>query len=383
MLTYINRSLESTLTRYIGIFPVVGITGSRQSGKSTLLKHLLSNSYSYVSFDDYRFVLQFKDDPEKFFRIYSNRVIFDEVQKVPEIFDYIKIAVDNDRENYGKYILTGSAQFAFLQRTSESLAGRIGLLSLLPFGFSEIPNVNHEMQMTFGSYPELVTRNFIAASDWYSSYLDTYISRDLRTLSNIGDLSDFRKFMQILAGRCAQILNMSDIAHDLGLTVHTVKKWISILEASYIVFLVKPFYKNYGKRLIKAPKIYFYDTGIVNFLLGTDNFPILQKSPLYGPVFENFIVSEILKKEKHLKSNAEIYYYRSNYGLEVDLIVDKKTSKEWIEIKASETYRPAMVSAIEKLMEPGDTGWLLYNGINLPNTENLKISNFREYLLNV
>jgi len=377
---YLTRELETTLQRYLKAFPVVGITGPRQSGKSTLLKHLLNKEYEYVTFDDFRILSILKDDPEKFIRIYSNKVIFDEVHKAPEIFNLIKIAVDNDRDNYGKYIITGSAQFSLMKNASESLAGRIGLLTLLPFQYSEIPNKQHNLSVFKGGYPELVIRNYDFSDEWFSSYLETYLNRDLRLLSNIGDLADYRKLLQLLAGRCSQILNLSEIARDLGVTVTTIKKWISVLEASYTVFLLPPFYKNYGKRVIKSPKIYFYDTGLVSFLLGIDNKVIFEKSAMYGPLFENYIISEIVKKEVHKKSNTNFYFYRSSYGLETDLIIDRKTYKEWIEIKASETFRPQMTTAIETLIEPEDNGFVIYNGKDIPYTGNIKILNYKNYL---
>lgn len=379
MNNYIPRILEVTLEKYLRAFPVVGLTGPRQSGKSTLLKHLLKDKYTYITFDDFKLIALLQDDPEKFMRIYDNRVIFDEVHKAPEIFNLLKIAVDNDRDNYGKYIITGSAQFSFLKGVSESLAGRIGLLSLLPFQFSEIPGKQKKMSIFKGGYPELVIRNYEFYNEWFSSYLDTYLNKDLRSISNIGDLRYFRNLMQILAGRCSQILNMSEIARDIGVTVATVKKWISVLEASYIVFLLPPFYKNFGKRIIKAPKLYFYDTGLVSYLLGIENQTLFENGASFGPLFENYIVSEIMKKEIHAKNNTGLFYFRSNYGLEVDLIIDRKTTKDWIEIKASETFRLQMTAAIESLMEPGDKGFLVYNGKELKYTKEVKILNFKDY----
>jgi predicted AAA+ superfamily ATPase len=171
-------------------------------------------------------------------------------------------------KNYGKFVLTGSSQFAFLKGVSESLAGRIGLLKLLPLEFQEVPSRKRKRSIALGSYPELVTKNFIRSGNWYSSYLDTYLTRDIRTLREIGDMRDFRRCITLLAARAGQILNMSDLSRDIGVTVATIKKWISVLEASYIVFLLPPYYKNQGKRIIKSPKVYFYDTGLVSYLLG-------------------------------------------------------------------------------------------------------------------
>jgi len=192
---YIHRELEKKVTEYLELFPVVGLTGPRQSGKSTMLKKLLSDRYRYVSFDDLNVVDRFHTDPERFVETYSNRVIFDEVQRVPELFSYVKLAVDSDRKNYGKFVMTGSSQFAFMKRVSESLAGRIGLLALLPFQYAEVPARLREASMYEGSYPELVERKYRGAFDWYTSYLDTYLTRDVRDLREIGDIRDFRRFI--------------------------------------------------------------------------------------------------------------------------------------------------------------------------------------------
>ncbi len=377
---YIPRTLEPTVRKYLKYFPVVGITGPRQSGKSTMLEQMLGSSYRYISFDNLNSVSEFNSDPKKFMNKYSNHVIFDEVQRVPEIFSSIKIAVDNDRQNYGKFVVTGSSQFAFMKRVSESLAGRIGLLSLLPFQYSEIPLKLHGESVFRGGYPELVMRKYEPSHDWFTSYLDTYLTKDIRDLREIGDIRDFRRFIQMMAARVAQILNMSDLARDLGVSVPTIKKWISVLEASYIVFLLPPFYKNIGKRLVKSPKIYFYDTGLVSYLTGVRNAELYENGPLYGQIFENYIVSEIMKRETHRKEDSELFYYRTSNGVEIDLIIDRKTEQEYIEIKASETYRMEMTRAIEQMKKETERGYLLYQGKGEHSTPDLKVMNYRDYL---
>lgn len=379
---YIPRVLERKLKEYLDFFPTVGLTGPRQSGKSTLLLHLLKE-YTYVTFDDFRITELFHKDPQKFMNIYHDKVIFDEVQKVPEIFNYIKIAVDNDRNARGKFILTGSSQFAFIKGISESLAGRIGLLSLLPFQFAELPTGLREESIYRGAYPELVDKKYQLFNDWFSSYLETYLNKDVASLGHVGDLRDFRRLIQLLAASTAQQLNMSRYASDLGVEVKTIKRWISILEASYIVFLLPPFYKNYGKRVVKSPKIYFYDTGLVSYLTGIDSKEHFEKGPMAGSLFENYIVAEILKKELHQKTNAELFYLRTNHGVEIDLIVDRKKSKELIEIKNSETFNPKMTEAIEQFMEKNDKGYLLYQGKDFPYVKQIQILNYQNYLKDI
>ncbi len=376
---YQPRVLESTLRAYLIYFPIIGLTGPRQSGKSTLLQHMLPN-YTYVTFDDYRIINLFHHDPERFLSIYADKVIFDEVQKIPELFNYIKIAVDKDRGVKGKFILTGSSQFSLIKNASESLAGRIGLLSLLPFQFTEIPNVLHAESVFRGGYPELVERQYAFYNAWVSSYIETYIHKDIVALGHIGDARDFRRLLQLLAANTSQQLNMTRYANDLGVDVKTIKRWISLLEASYIIFLISPFYKNYGKRIVKSPKLYFYDVGLVSFLTGIENQSLYEKGPMAGAIFENYVVSEILKKERHTNQSSELYYLRTSHGIEIDLIIDRKNRKEWIEIKSASTFSPRMTIAMSGFIEEGDHGYLLYQGENFPYYENISVLNYQDYL---
>ena len=380
MMNYQHRALESTLKDYLQYFPVVGLTGPRQSGKSTLLQHILPE-YTYVTFDDYRVISLFHHDPERFLTIYADQIIFDEVQKIPELFNYIKIAVDSNRESKGKFILTGSSQFSLIKNSSESLAGRIGLLSLYPFQFAEIPADLHEESIFRGGYPELVERNYEFYNAWFSSYIETYIHRDIVSVGHVGDVRDFRRLLQLLAANASQQLNMARYASDIGVDVKTIKRWIALLEASYIIFLIPPFYKNYGKRLVKSPKLYFYDVGIVSFLTGIENKTLFENGPMAGAIFENYLVSEILKKERHANQSSELYYLRTSHGVEVDLIIDRKNKKEFIEIKNSETFHPRMIASMSEFIEEGDKGFLLYRGENFPCHEPISVINYNEFLV--
>lgn len=377
---YRKRILETKVKKYIKIFPVVGITGPRQSGKSTMLKELFKDRYKYVSFDDYRIYDFFYEDPEKFISTYNNKVIFDEVQKVPEIFNYLKLAVDQDRQNYGKFIITGSSQFSFLKKITESLAGRIGLLSLLPFQYSELPKKMKSEAIYKGSYPEIVCRNYKSSNEWYSSYLETYLDKDVRLIYNIGDLRDFRRFISLLASKTSNILNMSKFSNDLGVTVTTIKRWLSILEASYIIFFLSPYYKNFNKRVVKSPKIYFYDTGLVCYLTGIQTKQIYEKGPMAGAIFENYVISEIMKKNIHNKSEHFLYYFRTSTGEEIDLIEENRGVKNWIEIKNTQTFKSLMTKPIEAFIGKKEMGYLLYQGKDFPYKNNVKILNYERYL---
>lgn len=374
---YKKRTAEPLVLRLLKAFPVLGITGPRQSGKSTMLQHLL-NEYTYVTFDDDRNIQFFEEDPVGFLKKYQNKVIFDEVQLVPKIFSAIKVAVDQDRQNYGKFVLTGSSQFAFLKSASESLAGRIGLLSLLPFQMEEMPKALIEDSIFQGSYPELVLNSYEESEFWYNSYIDTYLNKDVRALSNIGDMREFRRFVQLLAGNIGQTLDQTFYAKKIGVSVPTIKRWLSILEASYIVFLVPPYFENFGKRLVKSPKVYFYDTGLVSFLTGIKTFEQYDQGPLAGALFENYVISEIYKKELHQGTQGELFFFRTQDRLEVDLILDHKSSREWIEIKRSSTLKPAMLRPLNTL-KGKDKALLIYQGENDQYKE-IDVYHYQNYL---
>jgi len=376
---YVKRTLESTISKHLKLFPAIGITGPRQSGKSTMLLNMFKDKYKYVSFDDISNVELFHSDPEGFMNKYDDKVIFDEVQYVPEIFNYIKVRIDSKREKRGRYIITGSSQFSFMQKITESLAGRIGLLTLLPFQYSEIPEKFKSISIYRGSYPELSEYKYKDTELWYSSYINTYLEKDVRNLSNIGDLRDFLSFIKLLASRTSQILNLSEISRDIGIAVNTAKRWISILEASYIIFLLQPYYKNIGKRIIKSPKIYFYDTGLATFLTGLYNTNI-EKTHFEGKLFENYIISEIFKKEIHKKADTSFYFIRTSNGVEADLVILKSGKKSFYEIKSSSTFKSNMLNGLNALKETNDNATLIYRGKDFIFSEKLRISNYMTML---
>lgn len=377
---YTPRVAEVSLRRYLKSFPVIGLTGPRQSGKSTLLRHTLPD-YRYVTFDDPKNILFFNEDPEGFLAQYPNEVIFDEVQYVPEMFNYIKMRVDKQRQEYGKIVLTGSSQFQFMQHETESLAGRIGLLSLLPFQYKEMPKALVNESIFKGSYPELVTRQYDEENLWYASYIETYLNKDVRAISNIGDMRDFRRFIQLLAANATQLLDMTSYATDIGVSVPTIKRWLSILEASYIIFMVSPYYENFGKRIIKSQKVYFYDTGIISYFTGIKTYEQYDQGPMAGSLFENYLVSEIYKNELHTATFSNLYYFRTPDKVEIDLIVDRKDSKSFIEIKKSATFNPSMVKAMIKYDETSSQKYLLYRGEKL-NYRGINILPYWDYLMN-
>ena len=390
---YLHRVLEGTLNKYLKSFCAVGITGPRQSGKSTTLKHVLGKDYEYISFDDPFLIEYFNRDPRGFFQRYSNRIIIDEVQKAPQIFNYLKMAIDNDRDNYGKYVITGSSQFTLIKHVSETLAGRIGLLSLLPFQTDEMPVKLRPGQILSGSYPELVNRGYYNSREWYAAYISNYIERDVRSLYNIGNLRDFQRLVLLLAARTAQELNMSRLAAEVGVSVKTIQNWLSVLEASYIIFMLPAYHNNLGKRIVKRPKLYFYDTGIVCYLTGITSAEILNKGPLSGPIFENLIVSEVKKIITHKNLNTAMFYFRSNLGIEADLILEDKDKNNlmYAEIKNTHTINYKMVENIVQLIGLDNksshilpfkfSGHLIYRG-NKSETlkDNIASINYNDFL---
>ena len=384
---YIHRTIEKILNDYLKIFPVTTITGPRQSGKTTLIQEILKDSYRYITFDDPITADFFYSDPKGFMEQHANRIVFDEVQKVPEIFSYIKMEVDRDRQNYGKYILTGSSQFSLLKKITESLAGRTGLLSLLPFQYVELPDLQKKHQIIYGSYPELVIRKYKNSSEWFGSYINTYIEKDVRALHNIGNLRDFQHLIKLLAARCSQELNMSSLSRELGVSVKTIQNWISILEASYIIFLLPAYHRNLGKRIVKRPKLYFYDTGLICYLTGIENENILNKGPLGGSVFENYIAAETKKSLLHRGRADQLYFFRNNAGLEVDLIIESsdRQSLIYLEIKNNSTPKYKMTENLRIIMslETGPStrkGYLIYKGSDEGKfSESIEYINYRTY----
>jgi len=238
----------------------------------------------------------------------------------------------------------------------------------------------HEESIFKGGYPELVKRDYNFRNEWYQAYINTYLEKDLRSISDIGNIRDFFRLIKLLAARCSQMINFSELASELGVVVNTVKHWLSVLEASYIIFFLPPFFDNLGKRIVKSPKLYFYDTGLVSFLTGIDTEGQFENSLLTGPLFENYIVSEVKKIIEHKKLFFNLYYYRTAAGVEIDLIVDKNQSQEWIEIKTSETFQTKFLNSIERTKSPEEIGKLVYRGLTKAGADGIGILNYKDFL---
>ncbi len=356
---YIHRDIEPALKRMLASFPSIAVTGPRQTGKSTLLRHQLPG-YRYITLDNPLLREQAISDPELFLDAAGDRVIVDEIQLAPGLLSYIKIRIDANRKRKGWYVFTGSQQFTMIRDLGDSLAGRIGLLDLLPFSVAEkrraIPMPNglscFRDACLRGSWPELVVDTPESVSDWYGSYLQTYIERDVRTLHNIGNLRDFQRFMQLLAARCGQMLNQSELAGEVGVSVPTIKSWLSVLEASRLVFLLPPYHANAGKRIVKAPKVYFTDCGLICFLTGVRDEGHLLQGPMSGALFENFCIQEALKVFNARGERPPLYHLRTSNGLEVDLLVETAFGRVIpVEFKLSRTPSRAMADGIRRFSD--------------------------------
>jgi predicted AAA+ superfamily ATPase len=334
---YIGRALTEETFETAKEFKIVCVIGPRQSGKTTLCKQLFTEK-AYVNLEDPDVLLFAKTNPKAFLAKYPKGAIFDEVQRIPELFNYLQGIVDSSDE-MGQFILSGSNNFLMQQNISQSLAGRVGYIELLPFSLSELEasNIQNESlnkQILEGFYPDII-RKKSSASRWITNYIRTYLERDVRLIRNIGDILLFSKFLKICASRTSQLLNMSSIAKELGVEHKTLDAWLSVLESSYILYRLPPYFNNFNKRLIKSSKIYFYDTGIVCHLLGIYSVEGLQKSNYYGAIFENFIVSEIIKNRKNKEQFGEVYFYRDSTGNEVDVLIENEGSLLPIEVKSA------------------------------------------------
>lgn len=356
---YIFREITKELKENITQFPVVALTGARQTGKTTILRHILKDEYEYFDLDDLDLQDRAKRDPKLFINSASGKIIVDEIQYAPELLRYIKMKVDENPRLKGRYILTGSQQFLMMKNLSETLAGRVGIVNLYPLSKDEI-NKNNSLKDSFteacirGTYPGLVTEKNIDSERWYKNYIQTYVERDVKILYNIGDLRTFNHFVIILASRVGQLLNMNSISIELGVAVNTIKSWLSVLVASNIVYLLHPYYKNVGKKLIKTPKVYFIDNGLVSYLNKITTSQNLFSSSLVGPLFENYIIIEILKKFKNRGKDCEIIFFRDHAGLEVDLIIKNRDKLIPVEIKAGMSAKYNTGDNIEKFVSMYD-----------------------------
>ncbi|WP_165157802.1 ATP-binding protein [Parabacteroides sp. ZJ-118] len=350
-MSFIPRQLSNKVNEAHLYFPVTLITGPRQSGKTTLCKHLFPE-YNFVNLEVITAQRRAIDDPEGFIASLGSNVIIDEAHRVPEILSVIQANVDENPEL--RYVLTGSSNFALMSSISQSLAGRVAVFTLLPLSLSEIP-AQHLSQATdailfSGLYPGVIANNN-PVDLFYESYFSTYIERDLRDLLKVKNLNRFEHFIRLCAGRASTEFNMSALATEVGVSSPTIADWLSILAASYICFTVHPYYANIGKRLTKKPKLFFYDTGLMTYLLGISDAKQIATHPLRGAIFENLIMSEMVKQSYNKARRPTLYFYRENSGKEVDIVEETASGLRLFEVKSAMTYRSEFMANISYLKE--------------------------------
>jgi predicted AAA+ superfamily ATPase len=367
-MSYIKRDLEKHLLYMATKYPVVTLTGPRQSGKSTLVQHAFLEK-PYISCEDPDIRLFADQDPRGFLQTYPNAVI-DEAQKVPQIFSYIQTMVDKTGEP-GQFVLTGSSDFLLFEKITQSLAGRTAVLRLLPFSLNEIHDLkgfeHYEEYLFNGFYPRLYKMN-IQPVDFYPVYMQTYIERDVRTIKNISNLGQFQLFLKMCAGRTGQLLNLSSLANECGISHTTAKSWISVLEASYIVFRLPPYHENFSKRLVKMPKLYFYDPGLAAYLLGIESLAQLQTHYCKGALFESMIICEMMKQKFNQGQPGNCYFWRDKTGHEIDCLVDNGKFLSPMEIKSGQTITANYFKGLDYFLKISGSRaskpYLIYGGLD-------------------
>jgi uncharacterized protein len=374
-----NRELVTHLRRAATYYPVISLAGPRQAGKSTLLK-MAFEGYEYISMEDPDTSQLAKSDPRGFFDRYKEGVIIDEAQKVPELFSYIQNIVDTKRTP-GRFVLSGSQNYLMHRNITQSLAGRIDLSTLFPLDFDEMTTIENwgvslESTLLNGFYPGKLAHN-IPSKIFYNNYIKTYLERDVSDLVNVGNLTTFRTFLKLIAYKCGSQLKMVDLSNDLNVAVNTIKTWMSILESSYIIFLLPSYHRNFGKRLLKTPKLYFYDTGLLCHLLGLSDETKLKASDQFGAIFENLVIAEKVKFKAHRHQDPDMFFFRDSNGMEVDLLEPKDVNHvEMSELKSGRTFKPEFLNSMRKLnqVDPSLKMNIVYNG-----DESVSLADYRLY----
>jgi predicted AAA+ superfamily ATPase len=380
----IPRQAQQAATRLARGFPVVAITGPRQAGKTTLARDLFSQ-HAYVSLEDPEQRSFALEDPRGFLARFRGGVILDEVQRCPQLFSYLQGVVD-ERPVMGQFVLTGSQQFGLQSAISQSLAGRVGLLQLLPFSMAELAQAGRlpedlDTLLLTGGYPPLYDRD-LSPDLWFPSYVATYVERDVRQMLAVRDLDRFQRFVRLCAARSGQLLNLSSLASDAGISHVTAREWLTVLEASYLVFRLPPYHSNFGKRLVKTPKLYFLDVALAAWLLGIRDRDAISIHAQRGALFETLVVSEFVKMRFHAAQPIDLYFWRDNVGLEVDLLFEIGNALQAIECKSGSTFASDWLASLNRWQSltssTSRTPWIVYGGSDSYQRQGAQVLSWRD-----
>ena len=382
-MSYIPRQAEARLARLARSFPVVTLTGPRQSGKTTLARKFFAK-HKYVSLENPDNLAFARGDGQRFLENFRNGVIIDEAQRCPQLFSYLQDVVDQ-RQRAGEFVITGSEQFSLSEQISQSLAGRSGALQLLPLALGELQAAglaptSVDQHLLMGGYPAMYQRQ-LEPDIWFPNYIRDYLERDVRQLSNIRNLSSFQIFLKLCAARCAQQLNTSSLANECGVSHTTIKNWLSVLESSYVITLLRPYHRNYGKRMAKMPKLYFLDIGLAAWLLGLRDINTVSTHIHRPALFENLIMLEFFKANFNAGRSAELFYWRDSNGIEVDLIFERQGMVQAVEIKSGSSYSPDWRRSLRKwqnLAQEQLTPWLIYGGEHSYSQDGIELCSWRD-----
>lgn len=380
----IARDCEQTIRSLLAGFPVITLTGPRQSGKTTLAKAIFADR-PYASLEEPDLRRLALEDPRAFLARFPNGGVLDEVQRCPELLSYLQTLVDADGR-MGLFLLTGSQQFGLLSGISQSLAGRSAFVELLPFSLPELSRAGRllsdpDAMLVTGCYPPLYDRKVKPAA-WFGAYVAAYVERDVRQQLNIQNLETFQRFVRLCAGRVGQLLNLSALATECGITHNTAKAWISVLEASYLIFLLRPHHANFNKRLVKMPKLYFHDIGLASWLLGIRTPAQMELHPLRGNLFENLVIAELVKSQRNQGESGNLFFWRDSNGNEVDVLVEQGSRLMPIEIKSGRTMNPDFLVGLERWVamagETAQSPTLLYGGSDSYRHKGMRIAGWQE-----
>jgi len=382
----IYRTITKELLTQLREYPVVTVIGPRQAGKTTLVRNVLPD-YSYVSLEDPENRQLANDDPKAFLKRYSGKTIFDEVQRTPHLLSYLQGIVDEEGTN-GRFVLTGSHQLELSAAITQSLAGRTGILHLLPLSIGEL----HDAKITFDDFESYIVQGFLPRiydqhqrpRTAYANYYQTYVEKDVRQLIQLKDVSLFEKFIKLLAGRVGQIINYQSLSNDVGVGAPTIKQWLSILEASFIIFKLPPYYKNFGKRVIKSPKYYFTEIGLLAYLLGIEKNTQVSRDPLVGNIFENLAVIEVLKSRYNQGRNAELYYFRDSNGNEIDLLCKTGDGLVGVEIKSASTWNNSFSKSLTNFSESNEKlagRIVVYSGSRIDLSSGVQVRSYKDFVV--